>query len=285
MIRACLAIIASSLCGCITAVSHPDAPDSVSASREGPDTFHASRGAYLFGGRDGVIDAFHEKYPGARLTDQYDPPRGGTFVRVRTRDLEMSLGGKAYGYITVIAFAALIPFYNGESGCELIYEVFENGELVKAYSYPIHRHLFVWLPVLPFSWISAITASEGDGTRAATLRFFEDAGRSLDSPAPTVVDTSQPKPATRAFPQQAAAAALDAAAAASQACRTPNTPTGSGKVKATFDSSGSVVYVDPQAPFAGTPAAECIAKKFQAMHVPAFDGDPVIVVRTLTWDD
>lgn len=167
------------LTGCISSMSHPNAPDAV-APGDGPQVYNVSRGAFLFGGRDGVLAAMHERFPRAQETDKYDRPPG-PFIRVRTRDLEMSLAGKIYGYLS-LSLLTLIPFYNGETGCDIIFEVFDNGQLRKAYAYPIHRHLFVWLPLLPFSWISAITPSEWDAAHAATYRFFEDLSRDSSSP-------------------------------------------------------------------------------------------------------
>jgi hypothetical protein len=163
------------LTGCISAMSHPVAPDAVPQS-DALQTFTVSRGGYLFGGHDGVLAAMHEKFPRARESDQYDAPAAGTFVRVRTRDLEMSLAGKIYGYVSLSLFT-LIPFYNGETGCDVVFEVFDNGKMLKTYAYPIHRHLFVWLGVLPFSWISALTPSEFGAAHDAAYRFFADAAR------------------------------------------------------------------------------------------------------------
>ncbi len=160
------------LTGCISAMSHPEAPDAIGPVG-GLQSFNVSRGAYLFGGREGVVTAMHERFPQARETDQYDAPAAGTFIRARTRDLEMSLAGKIYGYIA-LSFFTIIPFYNGETGCDVIFEVFSDGRMLKSYSYPIHRHLFVWLGVLPVSWISALTPSEWDAAHAAAYRFFDD---------------------------------------------------------------------------------------------------------------
>jgi hypothetical protein len=46
--------------------------------------------------------------------------------------------------------------------------------MIRSYSYPINRHIFVWLPVMPFSRVSALTPSEWDAPHAAAARFFYD---------------------------------------------------------------------------------------------------------------
>ncbi len=163
------------LTGCVSWMSNPAAPDAI-APVDGLQSFNVMRGAYLFGGRDGVVAAMRERFPRAREIEEYDAPATGTFVRVRTRDHEMSLAGKIYGYVA-LSFLTIIPFYNGETGCDVIFEVFRNGQMLRSYAYPINRHMFVWLGALPVSWISAFTPSERNAAHAAASRFFEDVTR------------------------------------------------------------------------------------------------------------
>jgi len=173
----CHAFIAGAavlMSGCISSISHPDAPNQVAIEHE-VDTYYTSRGSYSFGGFDGIAEAFRKTAPHAELSDQYDPPSHGTFVRIRANSRDMSLGGKVYGYLSVLAFLGAFPFYNGDTGYDLVYEIFHEGRLAKKYAYTIRRHMFVWLPALPFSWISAVTPGEAEATRATTMRFFADA--------------------------------------------------------------------------------------------------------------
>jgi hypothetical protein len=80
-------------------------------------------------------------------------------------------------------------------------------------------------------------------------------------------------------PAQASGVALDAAiAAASESarrCREKDGPAGEARVRVTFAATGDVVYTEVEnEPFAGTPVADCIARKFRNAHVPPWNGGP-----------
>jgi len=171
-------VVSSALQGCIWGYSHaqPTAPLSP-ATEPGPSSFYAGKGSYMFGGRDGVREAIHERYPSAEELEEYDPPTKGVHVRVRPRDVEMPLTGKVYGYVSVFAFDALIPFYNGSMGYDVLYEVFRDGAKVKTYRYEVRRKLFVWLPAIPFMIADVFTTSESGALQDTTEKFFEDAER------------------------------------------------------------------------------------------------------------
>jgi hypothetical protein len=75
------------------------------------------------------------------------------------------------------------------------------------------------------------------------------------------------------FSAKAADAALSAAAESARRCRVAGGPTGEARVKVTFAGTGDVVYTEVvNDPFAGTPAGECVARKFKNARVPAFSG-------------
>lgn len=83
------------------------------------------------------------------------------------------------------------------------------------------------------------------------------------------------------FNKGAAAAALGAAAGGAKACKKPDGPTGSGRVKVTFAPSGNVTTANVDGPpFAGTSTGGCIAGEFRGVHVPPFDGSPVTVTKS-----
>lgn len=87
---------------------------------------------------------------------------------------------------------------------------------------------------------------------------------------------------TRAFDRAAAVAALDAAADQARSCQQAGGPSGTARVKVVFAPSGEVssASVD-HPPFAGTPVGGCIASAFRTIRVPAFDGDPVTLEKSV----
>ncbi len=85
------------------------------------------------------------------------------------------------------------------------------------------------------------------------------------------------------FNRAAASSALNAAAAAAKACKKPNGPTGTAKVKVTFAPSGKVTASQVQGPpFAGTAVGNCIAAAFRSAKMPPFDGSPVSPTKSVT---
>lgn len=86
----------------------------------------------------------------------------------------------------------------------------------------------------------------------------------------------------RPFDRAAAEAALERAASQARSCQQPGGPSGTARVKVVFAPSGEVdsASVD-NPPFAGTPVGGCIATAFRALRVPAFDGDPVTLEKSV----
>lgn len=84
----------------------------------------------------------------------------------------------------------------------------------------------------------------------------------------------------REFDRSAAVATLSAASGAARGC---TGVTGTGRVRVVFAASGKVsAAVVEGAPFGGTPQGECIAAIFRKAAVPAFDGAPVAVTKSVS---
>lgn len=103
---------------------------------------------------------------------------------------------------------------------------------------------------------------------------------SAPTAAPTATDTGTG--GGRDFNKGAATTALSAAAGRAKGCKTADGPTGSASVRVVFAPSGNVTSANVQGPpFAGTPVGGCIAAAFRGASVPAFDGSPVAVTKTV----
>jgi hypothetical protein len=100
---------------------------------------------------------------------------------------------------------------------------------------------------------------------------------------PASIATPAPAPRSAEFDTRAAQAALSEAAARAGACRTGTDPTdGSARVSVTFAPSGRVTSATVNGPpFAGTETGGCIAKAFRSASVPAFEGAPVTVHKSV----
>lgn len=87
-------------------------------------------------------------------------------------------------------------------------------------------------------------------------------------------------PSDAPFDKAAAIASLSAAAASASNCKTPDGPTGTGKVSITFMPSGRATNTQVSGDLAGTPVGGCVARVFRATRVPAFAGDAVTVSKS-----
>lgn len=130
--------------------------------------------------------------------------------------------------------------------------------------------------------------------RASTLREpstaapatpLTDVAASPTTP-PTEVAAPTPSPASEALaPLDRAAlqASMGAAAAAAAACAQPGGPTGVGRVAVTVAPSGRVTVALVEGfPYAGTSVGACVARAFQGVTVPPFDGEYVKVRSRFT---
>jgi predicted Zn finger-like uncharacterized protein len=82
------------------------------------------------------------------------------------------------------------------------------------------------------------------------------------------------------FDKAAAVAALTAAAGNAQSCKTPDGPTGSGKVSITFMPSGRATNTQVSGDLAGTAVGGCVARLFRSAKIPAFSGEAVTVSKS-----
>ena len=71
----------------------------------------------------------------------------------------------------------IIPYYRGQMGWELSYNVYDRNALKKAYQYEITGQVVAWILLLPFSWINFFTYSLEDAARSTTAQFVVDAQR------------------------------------------------------------------------------------------------------------
>jgi hypothetical protein len=102
-----------------------------------------------------------------------------------------------------------------------------------------------------------------------------DAAPPADKPAAPASDAPP-------FDKAAAVAALTAAAGNAGSCKTPDGPTGSGKVSITFMPSGRATNTQVSGDLAGTAVGGCVARLFRSAKIPAFSGDAVTVSKSFT---
>lgn len=95
---------------------------------------------------------------------------------------------------------------------------------------------------------------------------------------------SDAAPSAPPFDRGAAMAALGRTASlAASRCRVEGA-SGRGGVRITFAPSGAAESVSVSAPFAGTPAGQCIASRFQSIHIHAFSGSAITIRQSVAFE-
>jgi hypothetical protein len=121
---------------------------------------------------------------------------------------------------------------------------------------------------------------------ASAYRCPSAAAAASAAPLPASARPAPSLDAEPPFAAKAADAALAAAAESARRCRSPGGPTGEARVKVTFAATGDVVYSEVESePFAGSPAGECIARKFRNARVPPFAGEARSLTTTVRLSD
>lgn len=122
----------------------------------------------------------------------------------------------------------------------------------------------------------------GGGTKAGTPTRAP--AEAATTPQPAAAPEPAPQPAVAKsndpFDKNAAAAALNQAAASASSCRSEGDPSGVAQVSVTFTSSGRATRATVNGPpFQGTATGSCIAQKMRQASVPPFKGDLVTVQK------
>ena len=124
---------------------------------------------------DGPLQEALQHYAGCRssLPVVYNSKWAETkvVVRILVKPITSSYGGNVPHWLVI-----LIPVLR-QGGWELSYSVYDRNALKKTYNYEITSKQYMWLFLLPFSWINFFTYSGGDALRSTTAQFVVDAQR------------------------------------------------------------------------------------------------------------
>lgn len=131
---------------------------------------------------------------------------------------------------------------------------------------------------------SSVTATTAALVPSSTTRPTTTTTTAATSATTTVapVKSSAAPAATAPFDKAAANAALSGLVGSAAGCKQPGDPSGTATVTVTFAPSGRVTTSSVSGPpFQGTATGGCIARAFKAATVPAFNGDPTTVSKTV----
>ncbi len=131
-------------------------------------------GTGLYGGQQGIKDAFKEKAPFKQVEAIVEKPSSGLFVDVHVKNVSPSIPSFAFGYLSV-CFLTLTPAWTTKGGADIIYDLYKDGQPVQTFDYQVRQRGMLWIVMLPFVWVNLLTASESDAFGATARQFFEDA--------------------------------------------------------------------------------------------------------------
>jgi hypothetical protein len=132
------------------------------------------KGGSMFHGATNLNNVFRFQSPFRLVEKATEKPQKGLFVSVKVDTIAPSVPAILFGYISYCTLT-LTPFWSTKDGYYVTYEVFMNGKRQKSFTYEIRRKAFVWIVMVPFSWINAFTYSEEEAFRATANRFFKEA--------------------------------------------------------------------------------------------------------------
>ena len=126
----------------------------------------------MFGGAAALHRAFEEGTPFRDTHPRNEVPEKGPYVRVEAKRIAPHTGSGGFAMVSY-ALLFLIPFRSTE-GYTMRYQVYLDGDEKHIFEYDITRRTYVWLVLIPFSWISLLTPSESDAFEATAYQFFKD---------------------------------------------------------------------------------------------------------------
>lgn len=170
---AVLCIVVFFFSGCITYRNFPEKYIGKIPAKD-PDSMTYSMDVFTpFGGADRLKEVFRDNSPFKSAEKVLDKPATGTHIQVSVVPINPSLAAIGFGYLSLVTLTFL-PAWSLNDGYEVYYEVYKNGAKVKTFSYEIRRKAFVWIVMVPFSWVNFLTYSEGDAFEATAYKFFAD---------------------------------------------------------------------------------------------------------------
>lgn len=125
------------------------------------------------GGEESMREAFRRKMPFQNTEAVEQMPAKGIFCLVNVEHKPVPLGVLAAGYLSY-ATLGITPAWSTKDGMRIRYDVYIDGERKGKYEYEITRKTGIWLDLLPFVWVNALTYSESEAVEATVWKFLQE---------------------------------------------------------------------------------------------------------------
>jgi len=142
----------------------------------------------------------------------------------------------------------------------------------------------VTLDALPVAQNFSGNSSSSRSSRAPTVTRAALTTHRQSAPEPAATaDEPAPAPRKKAHPVSPRAAVTDAVQRASYAAQSCESGPQKGRVQVTFAPTGAVQSVDLLQGFGENGVNGCVLRAFGRVRVPAFEGEPIVVRKTVSW--
>lgn len=174
---------AAALAGCVTYSGFPDRIGQEPAkSAAWQDHFYTVEQGTMAGGALALNDALRARSPYGRGIHTEDQPGTGLHVKAIIKPMIPSVPAIAGFYLSVSTLT-ILPAWSTRDGYRVVFDVYRDGKQVDSHEYAVQRKAFLWIVMLPFVWVNALTPSEDEVFRAVADQFFQDAERHFSASA------------------------------------------------------------------------------------------------------
>ncbi len=101
------------------------------------------------------------------------PPEKGIYIRSYKTAKFSSNTANFFCWFSAMTLS-LIPCYRENSGWNIVYTFYRDGESQKSYSYEVINKQFVWIGAIPFSWVNYIVPQYEEAYVETTRQFLLD---------------------------------------------------------------------------------------------------------------
>lgn len=173
-----LIVIILTLTGCIS--TYRDFPVDAIGKIQAPGTcevmyYNVKKFDILDSGGYSKLQEFFQSAPICRKMKQVNEvPGKGLYLEIEEQWKPLSMPALIFGYIS-LSTMTILPCWSTKDGYIVYYHLYQDGQKKETYRYDITRKGGIWLGLLPFAWVNAITYSEGDAFAATANQFWADA--------------------------------------------------------------------------------------------------------------
>jgi hypothetical protein len=148
----------------------------------------------LDSGKRGLETALRENSPFREAKQVETMPDKGLYVEAEVKWRQPGVFSLVFVWISAATYT-LVPQWSVKEKYTLLFDVYQDGALVKNYKYEVKRKGFMWLPLVLVTWATATTPHQAEVFESMVYQFYEDADPVFAGRAPAPEPAALPPPA------------------------------------------------------------------------------------------